>query len=496
MENNNIDQNKKNEMIVLGYQIKNNANILRYIYQLEDTTAVLYLIDNKIDLELWDRKYLRHYETAIEEYENFCKENKKDIQSVIDSLVSNLSLEIKADNRTITSFDDNRLLIRKELQIMPTGIDFFDTYLGGGFMKQTMTGIQTVTGGGKTTMLITLASNLLKKKNNVAFVNLEVLSEDFNYNILSSLSEKYSYSYIKNYYNDQYMDFVKEINTEIKNMNIGKHILISNTEYGKIDIVTLEKILCLKEYQLGIKFDIVMIDYLYLLAPTNEGQKNEQNYDTQQRLTQEARQMGIRNNWAIVTVFQANRNGAKEGVTGTSMAGAFNTKFDMENYFFFGKPDDNLLKSVKDRDFIVLKSDKHRYYDGQDFEGYMKYDFYKKIYNVLEIEENELKDEWKHNWKVIYGNPFIHENLSQKDFILLIEYNKNQGIYLGNVPSKASVCRYVQDLEKNKQIKKCEMNSKLDYKKINLQKIFENNNENEKCYSGVPEINISGSELF
>lgn len=455
---------KDKEMIVLGYLLRTGNDVPRFLFNMKDSQDLLYLIDSDTPEELWSEEIMRHKEAATSNYDTHI-EHGGDIQLMIKALISDISIEVQADRRVITSFDDKRLLIKKDMQIMPTGIEFFDTYLGGGFMKQTMTGIQTVTGGGKTTMMLTLGCELLKRKRNVAFVNLEVLCEDFNYNILSGLSEKQPYSYIKQFFNDQNMEFVNEIKEEIQGMDIGRYIQVTNAENRKIDILELEKILQLNEYKLGIKFDIVMIDYLFLLAPTSDGLKNEQNYDTQQRLTVEARQMAIRNNWAVCTVFQANRSGAKEGVTGTSMAGAFNVKFDMENYFFFGKALDSEVPEEADRDFISVKSDKHRYYDGKDFVGYMRYDFGKKVYRVMDTGPHVG---WRWDWKVIYSIPDIYEKLTATDFIRLLEKSKEKGVYYGDIPDDSKITRFTQ---KNKDCEYCKKISKTDWKKVDIEGI-------------------------
>lgn len=261
-------------------------------------------------------------------------------------------------------------------------------------------------------MLLTLGTQMLRRKYNVAFVNLEMNNDEFNYNILSGLSDKYAYSYIFNFFNRENPEFVNDILNELKSMDLGRHSIIFNDEYQKLDINTLEEILLAKEEIMGVKFDFVMIDYLYLLQASESSFKNEQNYDYQQRLTQETHKMAQRNNWAVISVFQSNRGGAQNGVSGTSMAGAFNSKFDIDNYFFFERD--------KEKDIIKITADKHRQYSGSETkQGIMKFNQSKKIYEeyISNPADRTIDD---YSWKELYDLPEVHENLVNGDFNLLL----------------------------------------------------------------------------
>ena len=429
------------KLIILGYQLVTNSEIKEKMYQSKEIYDILELIRMGKPENEWPKPYVVTKLNAINSYQKFIDDGR-DINDALNEFKKQYFKSLGLENCTIDRFDDERLLVKKDTHIMSTGIEFFDLYLNGGFIKQTLTGIQALTGGGKTTMLLTLGTQMLKRKYNVAFVNLEMNNDEFNYNILSGISDKYAYSYIFNFYNTENPDFVNDIMNEVKSIDLGRHSILFNDEYQKLDINRLEEILLAKEELMGIKFDFVMIDYLYLLQASDSGFKNEQNYDYQQRLTQETHKMAQRNNWAVISVFQANRGGAQNGVSGTSMAGAFNSKFDIDNYFFFERD--------KENDIIKITADKHRQYSGSETkQGFMKFNQSKKIYEEYD-QSNIVKTIEDYSWQEIYDLPEVHENLTRDDFNELLILLGKKAVTINHISKyvnnksdyKGSCCSY------------------------------------------------------
>ena len=212
-------------------------------------------------------------------------------------------------------FFDSRVQQKIVDEYIDTGFERFNFYLNGGLKKKTFSGIQCTTGGGKSTMLFSIGTNMLKKHYNVAFVNLEMNIQEFNNNVLSGImcgnDEKGEFTHmrISNFYNTENPEVIQQLKEKINSMNLGKHCIIINDDYQKINCEKIEQLLLIEEERQGIKFDAVLIDYLFLLSSFTPGLKNEQNYDYLQRIAQEAHKMAQRNNWAIASVFQTNRNG-------------------------------------------------------------------------------------------------------------------------------------------------------------------------------------------
>ena len=194
--------------------------------------------------------------------------------------------EGKRHNCVFTDLFDERLAVEVDEQYIDTGIEEFNYYLNGGLQKKTLVGIQAATGKGKTTMLMTLGCNMLKKGYNVAFVNLEMNEIEFNNNIISGISDNYSYSDIKMFNNLKHPDFRENLRKEILSKNIGQHIMLVNNEYESLTSETLESLLLKTEEDLNIKFDVILIDYLFLLKTfSKSSSKNLQQYEILQKVT-------------------------------------------------------------------------------------------------------------------------------------------------------------------------------------------------------------------
>lgn len=188
---------------------------------------------------------------------------------------------------------DRRLRIKVDQQVMQSTISELDKYMCGGFQKRTLAGFLTTTGGGKSTLLFTLAGNMLRQGYNVAFVNLEMNDYEVNSRIISAALQDDMYTDILyNLTDDQYMS---ELEGKWNNRIKGVYSLISSTSnddpYQKYDAKWLQNVLINTENKISksrgkeFHFDIVIIDYLFLMKPIAFGNKNERNDQTFQRLT-------------------------------------------------------------------------------------------------------------------------------------------------------------------------------------------------------------------
>lgn len=188
---------------------------------------------------------------------------------------------------------DRRLRIKVDQQVMQSTISELDKYMCGGFQKRTLAGFLTTTGGGKSTLLFTLAGNMLRQGYNVAFVNLEMNDYEVNSRIISAALQDDMYTDIL--YNLTDDEFMEELERKWNNKIKGVYTLISSTSnddpYQKYDAKWLQNVLINTENKISksrgkeFNFDIVIIDYLFLMKPIAFGNKNERNDQTFQRLT-------------------------------------------------------------------------------------------------------------------------------------------------------------------------------------------------------------------
>lgn len=329
------------------------------------------------------------------------------------------------ENLTIyTNIFDNKFLDSTEEEKVMTGIPGFDKYLSGGFLKKTISAVQTGTGKGKTTMLITLASNVLLQGYNVAFVNLEMREQELQFNIYSALQTKYSYTMIKNNYNHQNLDFVKDLQTEIKNKNIGRFVSLKNDSFESLDCKQIERKLNQVEETENYKFDIIFIDYIGLVQTYLVEKGADRSDQMAQRAMREFKIMCERNNWAGVTATQSNRGamalGAKQSnknqITNPMnyVSNSYASIFELDNFISIDR--------LEDTDLIKVTFAKHRQWHEKEepLPFFLEYNPGQKRYvNTSKQIDLPDGDDDIFGYKNIVD--VLHNKFRQKDIIKLCE---------------------------------------------------------------------------
>lgn len=364
--------------------------------------------------------------------------------------------KLPTNNNTIFFDDlfDPRLLVQNDDVILPTGFAEFDKYLKGGFHKKTVCGFVTGTGGGKSTLLFSLCGNALKLGYNVAYVNLEMNNNEVNNNILSSLcGNNITLDDIRFKINNS--KFIDNLKKEINHNKKGQHVIICDPAlvdendnaniYKKCDVKWLETELKKIEAIKGnFKFDLILIDYLFLMKASGSFGKNDRPDQVLQLLTQEVHKMAQRNNWAVATVFQTNRSGDREQKEGKqigidAIGDSYGSLRDIEFTFTM-----HSLKNRSGKGFSCIKS---RFYNGIFEEFTLRYD---PLHNIYVNGEADLaKDEI--GWKKVASNKFIYENLRLTDIVNLLTIHKLKGANKGNLsnyykakgiklPNKSKIC--------------------------------------------------------
>lgn len=327
------------------------------------------------------------------------------------------------ENLTIyTNIFDNKFLDNTEEEKVMTGIADFDKYLSGGFLKKTISAVQTGTGKGKTTMLITLASNVLLQGYNVAFVNLEMREQELQFNIYSSLQTKYSYNQIKFNYNRENLGFVTDLQNEIKNKNIGYFVSLKNDSFESLNCKQIERKLNQVEDTEGYKFDIIFIDYIGLVQTYLVEKGADRSDQMAQRTMREFKIMCERNNWAGVTATQSNRGamalGAKQSnknqITNPMnyVSNSYASIFELDNFISIDR--------LEDTDLIKVTFAKHRQWHEKEepLPFLLEYSATQKRY-VNTTKQVDLTEGDIYSYKNIVDN--LHNKFRQKDIIKLCE---------------------------------------------------------------------------
>lgn len=181
------------EQIVFGYMInKKDFDIKPEMF--ENKSIQLYiklLTQNNASEE--EKEKIKEYGNAAQTcYLGYLSLNKDKSEDEIDRELKDTLKEtyyqrIGLYNSVYNDFFDKRVQQKIVDEYVDTGFARFNFYLNGGLKKKTFTGIQCTTGGGKSTMLFSIGTNMLKNCYNVAFVNLEMNIQEFNNNILSGI---------------------------------------------------------------------------------------------------------------------------------------------------------------------------------------------------------------------------------------------------------------------------------------------------------------------
>lgn len=278
---------------------------------------------------------------------------------------------------------DSHFAIDVSDKIFPTNCKQLNNYLCGGFHTQSLTGFLTKTGGGKTTLLVTLAADAMMNQQNVCIVNLEMNDFEIYSNMLSSITNTRTYDDVLHHLNHE--DYMQMTKNEFDRLNPGIGGLFSRTKNIKNDTCTdidwidrkvkkLEKKIAKQYNKPDFRFDIIYIDYLYLMSPKAKMHKNARPDELYRQIVIETHQWAQDNDYAVVTVFQGNRSAEQklnnnEEITLADAGDSYAAFRDLEYAFSVGR----LSDPDNDRDGVIITPLKTRHYDGEWTPFYIPY---------------------------------------------------------------------------------------------------------------------------
>ena len=280
---------------------------------------------------------------------------------------------------------DSHFFVDVSDKIFPTNCKQLNNYLCGGFHTQSVTGFLTKTGGGKTTLLVTLAADALLNQQNICIVNLEMNDFEIYSNLLSSITNTRTYDDVLHHLNHH--DYMQTTKNEFDKLNPGIGGLFSRKQnnknaknvYNDIDwldrqVKKLEKKIAKQYNNPDFHFGIIYIDYLYLMTPKAKLHKNARPDELYRQLVIEVHQWAQDNDYAVVTVFQGNRTAEaklnnNESITLADAGDSYAAFRDLEYAFSVGR----LSDPDNDRDGVVLTPLKTRHYDGDWTSFYIPY---------------------------------------------------------------------------------------------------------------------------
>ena len=187
-----------------------------------------------------------------------------------------------------------------------TGFPFIDTVLGGGFNAKSLYVFMGMPKVGKSLWLGNLASQAVRAGHNVAVISLEMNDRKYIKRLGSNLL-----GIPVNEYSDVVEDQVK-LKKKIQsltydNLRVPGRLFVKEFPTSQASVLDAERYLKKVEEHNGIKFKVVVIDYINIMK--NWRNPNSENtYMKIKQLAEDMRGMAMSNEWAVITATQTKQS--------------------------------------------------------------------------------------------------------------------------------------------------------------------------------------------
>lgn len=270
-----------------------------------------------IDLTQYEDEWLRETTEFFIEYKNLTKSavdalkyiqstpvSSENIKGVIDTF-KNIIVE---RNNIDFSFDEGLDFFKPEnhkqftQNTFSSGYPFIDTVLGGGFSAKALYVFMGMPKVGKSLWLGNLAAQAVRSGHNVAILSLEMTDRKYVKRVGANLL-----GIPVNTYTD-----IAEDETAIKkklgsmtydNLKVPGHLLIKEFPTSQASVNDIERYLTKVEEIKGIKFKVVIVDYINIMKNWRNA-NSENTYMKIKQIAEDLRGMAMNNNWSIVTATQ------------------------------------------------------------------------------------------------------------------------------------------------------------------------------------------------
>ena len=309
---------KKYQQIPSKIQVRESAKLLKLDDKLTDSLLNSMWL---INLEDYDSEWLQQNVESWVEWKTLEK-------SAVDSINYIRSTEVTPDNikdvintyksivvdrnKVDFSFDMGLNFRDPESHKQPSnltfssGYDYIDFCLGGGFSAK---GLYVLLGQpkvGKTLWLGNIATQAIRASNNVAIITLELGDSKYIKRLGSNLLGIRMSEYKDTAENDTLIK-KKITNLSFENLRTPGELVVKEFPTSQASAIDVENWLTKVEQILGIKFKIVIIDYINIMK--NWRNPNSENtYMKIKQIAEDLRAAAQRNQWAIVTATQTKQS--------------------------------------------------------------------------------------------------------------------------------------------------------------------------------------------
>jgi replicative DNA helicase len=285
-----------------------------------DATKIDYIYE--VNLKEYEEDWLRETAESWIEYKNldlsvfdllnYLKTTKVTTENVKD-VVQNAKNIITERNNIQFNFDEGLDFFNPESHIQPaadtfsSGIPMVDLVLGGGWYSKALFCFIGEMKIGKSIWLANVAANSVKLGYNTAVLSLEMrdrkLIKRLGANLLGINMKEYN-----KMAEDKVLMKQKIGNMGYESLQVPGKLYVKEFPTSSAGVPDIERYLLKMEELKGIKFKVIVLDYINILKNWRNA-NSENTYMKIKQIAEDARAMAMRNNWAIVTATQINRSG-------------------------------------------------------------------------------------------------------------------------------------------------------------------------------------------
>ena len=280
----------------------------------------------KIDMHEYDEDWLRDNTETFIEYKNldlsiedvvtYMRSTTVNAENIKET-VNKVKQMIQDKNSIDFAFNEGSDFFEPDSHQQPTtstfssGFKFIDTISGGGFSAKTLSVFVGQAKIGKSLWMANIAAEAVRAGNNVAIVTLEMSEHKYIRRLGSNLLGLNMDEY-KAKANDREFIRGKIGNLSFQNLAAlpGK-LRVKEFPTSDASVIDIESWLLRTEAKLGIKFKIVIIDYLNIMK--NWRNPNTENtYMKIKQIAEDTRAMAQRNDWAVISATQTKQSAFDE----------------------------------------------------------------------------------------------------------------------------------------------------------------------------------------
>jgi len=270
-----------------------------------------------IDLSSYQEDWLIESTELFIEYKNLTESAVDAVQYIqktpvtsenIKSVIDNFKNIILERNNLDFSFNEGLDFFHPESHKQLThntfssGFPFIDTVLGGGFSAKSLYVFMGMPKVGKSLWLGAIAAEAVKKGHNVAVISLEMEHRKYIKRIGSNLLNIPISDY-KNTAEDSVLIKKKLASMSFDNLKVPGKFYIQEFPTSQASVLDIERYLRKVEEIKGIKFKVVVVDYINILK--NWRNPNTENtYMKIKQIAEDLRGMAMANEWALITATQ------------------------------------------------------------------------------------------------------------------------------------------------------------------------------------------------